>query len=124
MGRIAQPDGGERPEVSDDGRLGGGLTLLRPPRLPQRDKVDRLQQHGREAAFARDVGKQVSGEWKQDTRTLDQQYRFDRIVRNAAQREDAGIREFGDKYHIRRRHLALAIALTGGRLMRLGTDQQ
>src|ERR1700722_14855187 len=82
--------------------LGGGCCPaclgLRTPCLPQRDEVDRLQEHRRKSTVTSHVRKDITRKWEQDAGTLDQQYRLDRIVWQAAQGEDTGVGQFGDEH--------------------------
>ena len=112
-----------RPGGSGD--RGGARLGLGAACLPQRDEVDRLQQHRGKPAVARHVRQNVAGEREQDARALDQQDRLDRVVRQAGEGEHAGIGQLRDEH--RRRHgrrLAVACRCRRRRLMRLGADHE
>ena len=101
----------------DDGVGGAGLIAAG---LPEGHEIDRLQQHRREPAVAGDIGQDVAGEREQDARAFHQQHRLDRIFGQAAQREHAGIGQFGDEDR-RRRCCRLTVGLRR-LIMGLGAD--
>src|SRR4051812_3922587 len=89
-------------------RWRGGARLCAAS-LPQRNKVDWLQQNRGKASVAGHVRQDVACEREQDTRALDQQDRLDGVLRQAAQREHAGIGQLSNENGWSRRRLAIAL---------------